>query len=474
LPDIEKGLLLMNKMNDYLTRFQKSKAKDYVTILLVFILGFAAAYLTATKNHDLSFPPIRSNSDQYDYSNMAYTFMKADIIGKYFTDEYKEPFIEFIRTNRDPLRSDEIKALHRVLDTKNYAKPVPYTYRPWLYPALTGTVYRIFGYSFAIGRMLNIVLFALSAALLFILAYRMHTYLSGVLASVFFILLPNVRSYTEFMLTEVLAVFMVIVSLFAIDYALKKREDSLPYLLLGLSMGLLVLSRQIFLLIIPFVALPIFFSLLKKVSKKAIWNIVFFLFGILFLVLPFFTWNLAITGTTELLTGTQGWNSFPPAYTKEYLLYSEYNFKLRDRIINEYINEHSLSNPQDDIERALLGKRITLEELSDPSVQSIVPRLFVKKIRNELRAPTMEWVLRVFALVGFFAIGYSARNTAYLLFPLANIFVAGITWDGGGRLIIPIFPVIVIFSAIGLMSAIRVLDESIRDHRKKVGNAAPQ
>jgi 4-amino-4-deoxy-L-arabinose transferase-like glycosyltransferase len=457
----------MNKMNDYLTRFQKSKAKDYVTILLVFILGFAAAYLTATKNHDLSFPPIRSNSDQYDYSNVAYTFMKADIIGRYFTDEYKEPFITFMAKNKEPLSSGEITALNRVLDTKNYEKPVPYTYRPWLYPALIGTMYKIFGYHFAVVRIVNIILFALSAVLLFIIAYRIHNYLSGILAAALFILLPNVRSYTEFMLIEVTAVFMVLAVVLVIMYTLRERENNARYYLLGLALGILIITKHVFLFIIPFIVLPIGVYLLWRYSKRTIISGLLLLAGILFFVFPWMMWNVGVTGTTELLTGTQGYISIASVYTKEYYE-GKSMYPIRDRLFDEYIKKHRIERPKNDIETALIGKEIFRELISQPEIQKIIPILILKKIKWSL-IPVSK------VLLAFFVVGVLVFSKNVVTWPIVgvlvgNLFACGISFDEKGRLLVSSFPIIVLFASIGITLTVHYLDERIRRTAKKPEN----
>jgi 4-amino-4-deoxy-L-arabinose transferase-like glycosyltransferase len=454
-------------MREIISQFEKSRVKDYVTVILVFIFAFTAAYLTATKYHGLNFPPIRGGSDQYDYSNMAYTFMKANIIGTYFTDEYKEPFNSFIETNKEPLSSGEIKALHRVLDTKNNAKPIPYTYRPWLYPALIGTMYKIFGYNFAIARVLNIILFALSAVLLFLLTFKIYNYLSGILAAALFILLPNVRNYTEFMLIEVAAVFMVLAAIFVIMHALRERENSARYYLLGLSLGILVITKHVFLFIIPFVALPIGAYLLWKYSKKTIVSGILLMGGILFFIFPWMVWNVGVTGTTELLTGTQGYISIGSVYTREYYE-GKSMYPIRDRLFNEYIEKHGIAAPKDDVEKALIGKEIFHELISQPEIQKIIPLLILKKIRWSL-IPVSK------ALLVFFIVGVLVLSKNVMIWPIVgilvgNLFACGVSFDDRGRLLVSSFPVIVLVASIGITFTVHYLDEKIRRIARKPAN----
>lgn len=454
----------MKKTNDSLAKFEKSKVKDYITILVIFILGLTAAYLTATKNHDLDFPPIRSNSDQYDYSNMAYTFMKANIIGRYFTDEYKQPFIHFAQTNRAPLNANERKALDRVLLAKNYKEPAPYTYRPWLYPALIGTAYKIFGYHFAVARVLNIIFFALSTVLLFLLAYILNSYLSGILAAALFIFLPNVRNYTEFMLIEVMAVFMVLLTIFVIIYALRQREDSIRYYLLGLSLGALVITKHVFLFIIPFIALPIGVYLLWKYSRKTIVSGLLLVAGILFFIFPWMIWNVGVTGTSKLLTGTQGYISIASVYTMEYYE-GKSMYPIRDRLFEEYIEKHGIEKPKNDVEKALIGKEIFRELISQPEIKKIIPLLILKKMVWSF-IPISK-ILLLFFVVGVIYLSKNVVTWPVVGILIGNLFACGISFDEKGRLLTSSFPIIVLYSSIGIVLAVNYVDDLYRKMVKK-------
>lgn len=447
-----------------------SKIRTLITIVLIALLAFVLAYRDAKKRYGtLNYPPINGNSDQFDYANMAYTFMKANIIGRYFTEEYKQPFIDFAENNKKGfIRWQDEKELNKVLNSPIYKKPSPYTYRPWLYPIVVGTVYKVFGYSFVVGRMVNVVLFTISTVLIYLLVLRLRgDYWTALLASIMYVVFPTVRFYTYGMVTEVLATLIVILTLFTIDYALRDQNNRTRFYLLGLSFGLLILSRNLFIfpVFIMSVMLGMYF-LLKKIDKRKVLSLLFYICGIFFFVLPWFSWNIGVNGTTELITGTQGWHAIVLPYTEDFLK-GKSMYDTRTELFKNYIEKHKLK-PKGNAEVALIVKEIFKKQVSDPKIQKLIPQIVLEKLRRSIMTvPTsLEWILRLFALIGFFSMGLSARNLMYLAIPIGILLAIAIVVCAGGRHLVTSFPIFVLFGSVGITQSIQFLAKYLKGKLK--------
>ena len=79
------------------------------------------------------------------------------------------------------------------------------------------------------------------------------------------------------------------------------------------------------------------------------------------IVVPWFSYNIATTGNSSLLTGTSGWHDMPSAYDSR-IIDGENRFKIREEIFNQYSKDNEVTI-QGDVARALYGRQIFFENM---------------------------------------------------------------------------------------------------------------
>ena len=143
-------------------------------------------------------------------------------------------------------------------------------------------------------------------------------------------------------------------------FVFKDDTQNMPkFFLLGFTFGLLVLIKQIFIfiLIVQIIILGAYFFVKLKIRfMRSLMNALFFLVGILFIILPWISWNVATTHSPELITGTSGWVDMPAAYSKPYLT-GKSRYVIREEIFEEYEKDNNVII-QGNVQRALYGKVI--------------------------------------------------------------------------------------------------------------------
>jgi len=427
-------------------------------IVALFIMTTAAIFGYSYALHDfgsLNYPPIRSGSDQLDYNAMAYAFMKTTIPGIYVTQEYVAPFIDFSENPFGNYTEGDKNHLERVLARAGrYSEEVrPYAYRPVLYSMLLGTVYKIFGYDFSAARCLNIALFVICALLLYALCRKYSNMMMSISAATAFMTMPVVakRMYTFGL--EVPLTFVALLFLYLLVTAIRRRFDFASLLAVGASAGLLVLTKQMLVIIISLFWLFLGVYFLLRFSK--LWRNYFAgTCVLLLLVLPWMSYNVAVTGDVSLPLGTSGWHDMPSVYSASYLN-GENQYNVRERIFSQYALEHGV-DIRTGKERAIYGRKIFWETF--PSSLDFHVDLMLHKLSVEFRAGELEWAIRIVALLAVLILSVTRRlnieHVSMLVFAALHLVVVALTFGTGGRNIMAIFPIALVFSAIGLESAL--------------------
>ena len=427
---------------------------DWIVALSIMIAATIFGYGYAL--HDfgsLNYPPIRGKSDQADYNAMAYAFMETTIPGRYITQEYMAPFIDFSENPFGNYTEGDKKLLERVLAARYSEEVTPHAYRPVLYPIALGTAYKIFGYDFFVARCLNIALFVTSVLLLYALCRKFANITISISAATAFIAMPVVARHMKDTGLEVFLTFVALLFLTCLITTIRRRFDFASLVAFGASAGLLVLTKQMFAIIISLFWLLLGIYLLSKLPK--LWKnyfagtCVFLLF-----ILPWMSYNVAATGDISLPLGTSGWHDMPSVYSTSYLN-GENQFKIRERIFQQYSLDHGV-DIRTDKERAIYGRKIFWETF--PSSLDFHIDLMLYKLRNEFTAGPFEWAIRIVALLTvmilFVARRLNIEHASILIFTALHLVVVALTFGVGGRNIMAIFPIVLVFSALGLESAL--------------------
>lgn len=429
---------------------------DLVVALCVMVT--AAIFGHSYALHDfgsLDYPPIRSGSDQIDYNNMAYAFMKTTIPGRYVTPEYMAPFVEFSENPFGDYTEGDKNHLERVLARRDrYDDEVtPNVYRPVLYPMLLGTVYKVFGYGFFAARCLNIALFVICALLLYALCRQFSNMMISISAVTAFTTMPVVAKRMYTLGLEVPVTFASLLFLCLLVTAIRRRLDFASLLAVGASAGLLVLTKQMFVIVIAL--FWVFLGGYVMLMLPKLWRNYFAgTCVLLLLVLPWMTYNVAVSGDISLPLGTSGWHDMPSAYSASYLN-GENRFIVRERIFSQYEADHEV-RIRGDRERAVYGRKIWRETV--PTSLSFHVDLMLYKLNEEFRAGGLEWAIRIAALlvvvILFVTRRFSIEHVAMLVFAALHLVVVALTFGTGGRNIMAIFPIALVFSVIGLEFAL--------------------
>ena len=107
-------------------------------------------------------------------------------------------------------------------------------------------------------------------------------------------------------------------------------------------------------------------------------------------------------------------------------------------------------------ERAIYGRKIFWETF--PSSLDFHVDLMLHKLSVEFRAGELEWAIRIVALLAVLILSVTRRlnieHVSMLVFAALHLVVVALTFVTGGRNIMAIFPIALVFSAIGLESAL--------------------
>jgi len=409
----------------------------YLITLIIISFGVSFSY-SSLKLENYSQPPTFGGSDQLDYNAMAYAFYKKSIPGIYITDEYKESFTNFSNLNNGYIK--------RVLEAKNNELRT-YAYRPLLYPIVLGISYKIFGYDFAVARYLNVFLIILTSVMIFYIIKSYTNPFVAFLGALSFVIFPNVVKYSNLLLSEILVVFMTVLFSFLMLCSIRNYNSNLFSLLLGLSLGFLVLSKQIFL----YISIPIIILLLYYYYKKNRNTIGYFIMPYLIIIFSWFSYNIGITADIDLKGGTSGWHDMPSAYSLGYIN-GENRFKIREDIFNNYEKLNNIKI-KGDIERSIYGKKIFFEMIKEKDFLVNLPKFIAFKLNGDLSSNYYTyWILFILSLISYVYLYYKKSIdffiSSILIIVLGNIGIVSLTFFDSGRLISPVLPLFIILISI--------------------------
>lgn len=182
----------------------------------------------------------------------------------------------------------------------------PTAYRDFLFPAVSGGVIALFGNPHAVFYLHHLLDLAI-ALLLFQLARRWFSERTAVFVAGAWLLYPAAILFTALFLTETLFVFLWVLALFIYDQA-QERTAVRRYLLLGLVLGLLLLTRATGMILALAMLLHLMFHRRYRPAMVIL--------GVMFLtILPWILRNSVVMETFTLNTNSginlyQGSNSY--------------------------------------------------------------------------------------------------------------------------------------------------------------------
>ena len=133
----------------------------------------------------------------------------------------------------------------------------------------------------------------------------------------------------------------------------------------------------------------------------------------------------------------------------------ENQYKIRERIFQQYALDHGV-DIRTDKERAIYDRKIFWKTF--PSSLDFHIDLMLYKLSREFTAGKFEWAIRIMALLTVMILFVTRRlnieHASMLIFTALHLVVVALTFCTWCRNIMAIFPIALVFSAIGLESAL--------------------
>jgi tetratricopeptide (TPR) repeat protein len=182
-------------------------------------------------------------------------------------------------------------------------------FRAPLYPYFLGTLYALFGESFYIPRLIQIIIGSLSCMLIFLLGKKLFNRTTGIIASVVACFYAPLIYFDAELLIPVLIVFLdltLILLLLSAEVRPKKRW----WFVAGIVLGLSAIARPNVLIFLPFVLLWICIRFWERARNRIIPSSLFFGLGCILIISPATLRNWAVGDDFVLISSQGGINFF--------------------------------------------------------------------------------------------------------------------------------------------------------------------
>jgi len=181
-------------------------------------------------------------------------------------------------------------------------------FRAPLYPYFLGIVYVLFGESFYLSGLIQIIIGSLSCVLIFLLAKKLFNPTIGIIASVIACFYAPLIYHDAELLIPVLIIFLdltLILLLLDAEARLHKRW----WLLAGIVLGFSAIARPNILIFVPSVLLWICLKFWRENRNKIVSSGLFFLLGMILVISPV-TFRNWVVGKDFVLIASQGGINF--------------------------------------------------------------------------------------------------------------------------------------------------------------------
>jgi 4-amino-4-deoxy-L-arabinose transferase-like glycosyltransferase len=180
------------------------------------------------------------------------------------------------------------------------AKPF-YSWRPPGFPLFLAGIYKVFGHSYLYAKIGLAVLSALSCVLLFFIASDLlNNKKAGIWCSIIYAVYPPSIFWTGYLSPVTMEIFLLLLTVLLLHIS-EKKQSYLLLVLAGISTGLGILTRSVFLVLIFLV--PVWLAL--KGKKILLRRIAIYTIITLVTILPWLIRNYK-THKTFVLTSTEG------------------------------------------------------------------------------------------------------------------------------------------------------------------------
>ena len=206
---------------------------------------------------------------------------------------------------------DYDKVATNILESRNFCidvegeciEPQP------LYPIFLAAIFSVFGHNLDAVRLIQIILFALTAILVFLLAKKLFSQKVAIYSGLLMALFYPLASYTNRLCKEVFFAFLVVLLIYCLSHAYLNQKKKW-FIFSGITLGLLMLTNAIT-YFLPLLIIANFLIIYKKrfFNKKMLISFLLFLFSLVIIVSPWLIRNyysdiksVNITGGSTLLS----------------------------------------------------------------------------------------------------------------------------------------------------------------------------
>jgi tetratricopeptide (TPR) repeat protein len=181
-------------------------------------------------------------------------------------------------------------------------------FRAPLYPYFLGILYALFGESFYLPGLIQIIIGSLSCVLIFLLAKKLFNPTIGIIASVLACFYAPLIYFDAELLLPVLEIFLDLTSILLLLDA-EARLHKRWWLLAGIVLGLSAITRPNILIFVPFVLLWICLKFWRENRNRIVSSGLFFLLGMILVTSPV-TFRNWMVGKDFVLIASQGGINF--------------------------------------------------------------------------------------------------------------------------------------------------------------------
>ena len=432
--------------------------------LSVFLIACLTFLLPAARNANPGAPP--EAGDGPDYDNLAVELSKGNGFSFNWDDpEFRSPYEAHINDGRYDYLLDRQGAWTTAL-------------KPPLFPFLMALDYKIFGRHFGVIRVMNSIFMALSVAMAFMIIARSFGVGPGILCTALLLLDYRFPPYATLVLTEAVTCLLVMAMLWCLLRTVETRSRRWACIL-GVVTAVAFLARNPLVLWVPVLAIPVLaFSVPEgeRVGFRALGLPSLFIAMFLLVAAPWMIRNCVLLGGFEPL-GTMSVD-LPAGFSDKavgqngvwFNMYETRGTKAKPGETRYYdrVPTEGSSLVEQELIRSRRGKAEAVEwALQNPAKVVLLAWL---KIRSEWRPIGLrQTLLLVFAALGLVFLLRRARREAAVFFCIlaACTLSIAITWSVGGRFIVPVLPVVIGLSSVGMWSFVTLATEFTARHKRR-------
>lgn len=208
------------------------------------------------------------------------------------------------------------------------------------YPLFLSLIYKIVGNGQEIGimavKLVQAILSTLSVLIIYLIGKRIKSPVVGIIAAMLASIYPTFLVVSAYHLTETLYLFVFLLYLY-IQIISNQKNSKLLNFITGIIFGAAVLVRPT---IFPLFVVVYLFEFLINKNKKALKNMLFFMMGLVLIMLPWWIRNIVTMGEFILLC-TQSGNpllggAYPPWIEHPTFLLENQTKQAIDAIVNGF------------------------------------------------------------------------------------------------------------------------------------------